>query len=84
MWLEILRRFEAVPQFIVTLRNPLEVARSLHARDGFPLVKSMMLWLRHVLDAELHTRGQARTFVAYDELLRDWRAVARTDARRSS
>ena len=60
MWLEILRRFEAIPQFVLTLRNPLEVARSLQARDGFPLSKSLMLWIRHVLDGELHTRGQAR------------------------
>ena len=37
----------------------------------------MLLWLRHVLDAEVHTRGLARAVCAYEELLRDWADVAR-------
>lgn len=75
MWGEILQRFHAAPRHVITLRNPLEVAGSLHARNGFPVQKSLALWLRYVLDAELHSRGQLRTFVSYRDLLRDWRSV---------
>ena len=59
---------------IHVVRNPLEVARSLQARDGMNLHKGMLLWLRSVLDAEAATRGRSRVFVSYENLLADWRA----------
>jgi GT2 family glycosyltransferase len=75
MWNELLEQFGAEPRHVIMLRNPLEVAGSLHARNGFPVAKSLAIWLRHVLDAEWFTRGQVRTFVRYEDLLRDWRRV---------
>lgn len=54
-------------------RNPLEVAQSLHKRDGMNINISMLLWLRHVLEPERYTRGQPRHFVSYDQALQDWR-----------
>ncbi len=62
-------RMEAV--FAVSLRNPLEVARSLEERDGLPLIHGCLLWLRYVLDMETGTRDARRVFVPYHELLRD-------------
>ena len=59
---------------IHVVRNPLEVARSLQARDGMNLHKGMLLWLRSVLDAEVATRGRSRVFVSYENLLADWRS----------
>jgi hypothetical protein len=58
---------------ILTLRHPLEVARSLQERDGTPPTEAVLSWLRHVLDAEFHSRGLPRVFVAYENLLTDWR-----------
>lgn len=58
-------------------RHPWEVACSLKKRNGFDHDFSLLLWLRHVLDAEVHTRGLARAVCAYEELLRDWAGVAR-------
>ena len=66
------------PKYVISLRNPLEVAASLKARDGFGLGKSLLLWLDHSLRAERMTRGLPRAFVLYEELLKDWRAVFRT------
>ena len=57
---------------MITTRNPLEVAGSLRARDGFSGTKSCLLWLRHLLDAERGSRGFPRVFVSYERLLRDW------------
>jgi GT2 family glycosyltransferase len=72
MWLVALERFGARPSFVITTRNPLEVAGSLKARDGFSATKSCLLWLRHLLDAERDSRGFPRVFVSYEHLLRDW------------
>jgi len=58
---------------VLPVRNPLEVALSLQRRDNFAVAKSVRLWLRHVLDAEYHSRGLARYFLSYEGLLRDWR-----------
>ncbi|MFD1987850.1 class I SAM-dependent methyltransferase [Mesorhizobium newzealandense] len=57
------------------VRNPLEVALSLKRRDGLPLPRSLMLWLRHVLDAEYHSRGMPRYFLRHEDFLIDWRRL---------
>src|SRR5919198_128732 len=77
LWLSVLDEFGAEPLFVIIVRNPLEVAASLKVRNGFPQPKSMLLWLRHFLAAEKDTRGMKRTFVNYDDLLSDWRAIVR-------
>jgi hypothetical protein len=58
---------------VLPVRNPLEVALSLQRRDNFAPSKSVLLWLRHVLDAEYYSRGAPRCFLSYEALLRDWR-----------
>lgn len=63
------------PSCVLIARHPLEVAASLRNRDGFHSSKSLMLWLRHVLEAELYTRDLPRVFVTYDQLMTDWRGV---------
>ena len=40
-----------------------------------PEAKALLLWLRCFLDAERDTRGFPRSFVSYDALMSDWRAV---------
>jgi hypothetical protein len=75
-WLRVLNRLEIQPAFVLPIRNPLEIAGSLQARDKFPPAKSLLLWLRHLLDAERDTRAQTRSFVSYELLLQDWPAVA--------
>jgi hypothetical protein len=56
---------------VIPFRHPIEVARSLTTRDGLPEMTSLFLWLRHVLDAERFSRGQARSFVSFDQLMND-------------
>jgi hypothetical protein len=63
---------------VVALHRPDAVAASLGGRDGLSTTAVALSWLAHSLDAELHTRAQARVVVAFENLLRDWRAeVAR-------
>jgi hypothetical protein len=74
-WLRNLAEADIMPAAIITVRSPLEVAQSLAARDGFLLEQSLLLWLRHMLDAELETRTINRSVVRYRDLLEDWRRV---------
>lgn len=73
LWLEILSELKVRPHFIICLRHPLEVAKSLEHRDGIHSERACLLWLEHLIDSERWTRGHARTLVSYEQLLADWR-----------
>lgn len=62
---------------VLPFRHPDEVARSLHARDGFPLPNSHMAWLRYMLEGERGSRGLRRIVVRYEDLLADERGEMR-------
>jgi hypothetical protein len=65
--------FGASLRVVFCVRHPLEVANSLRTRNGISLSHGLGLWLRHMLDAELHSRGLPRVFIDYSDFLRDWR-----------
>lgn len=69
----ILAELDYSPVAVLAVRNPIEVAQSLYQRERFALSKSVLLWLRHVLDAEFHSRHMPRCFLSYEDLLTDWR-----------
>lgn len=77
-WISVVRACGYELRFVASIRNPLEVSASLQRRDGIDPAYAYLLWLRHVLDAEFHSRGHLRCFVSYENLLSDWRAVARS------
>jgi len=58
---------------VIPVRHPLAVAGSLARRDGFPVIKSVLLWTTYMLAAEAGSRDLPRAFVDYDRLLGDWR-----------
>jgi hypothetical protein len=60
---------------LIPLRHPLEVAASLRARDAMPVAQGLMIWLGGVLEAELRSRGCDRHFLAWTDLLNDWRPL---------
>ncbi|MCR5858298.1 hypothetical protein [Mesorhizobium sp. J428] len=76
VWLSRLKRHNARPLCVHITRNPLEVAASLNKRDGIPVARGLMLWLRYVTEGELYSRSSDRTFVTYEDLLSDWQSVA--------
>ena len=71
-WLEIFAEEGIRPKIVVPIRSPLEVAQSHRARDLFPLRKGLVLWLRHVLEAEAVSRGLPRVIVQWDQFLDGW------------
>jgi trans-aconitate methyltransferase len=77
LWRELLSECGAEPRFVLSLRHPMEVARSLAKRDGMAAERASLLWLTHTLAAEIGSRGLRRVFMTYDRLLEDWRNETR-------
>ena len=75
-WQKALNKFGAETLPVLAVRNPLEVAKSLSKRDNMPVERSVLLWLRHTLEAEFNTRALDRVVVRYDQLLDDPASVA--------
>lgn len=80
-WTAVLGEYGADVRVALPIRNPVEVAGSLQARDAIDPSVGLLLWLRHVLDAEAASRDHRRSFVRFEDLLRDWEAVAAMVAR---
>ncbi len=76
-YLPIMREMNRNPACIMVLRNPLEVAGSLHVRNGMSIEHALLLWLKYMLEAERNSRGIARAWVSYDSLLNDWKGAMR-------
>lgn len=74
-WERALRQAGYSPSYVIMVRNPLEVAESLRTRNNFPREKSLLLWSSYMTAVERDTRALSRTFVSYDDLMRDWRRV---------
>ncbi|MCI4588665.1 hypothetical protein MOK15_00890 [Sphingobium sp. BYY-5] len=70
-WRSVFESMDIEPVVIHTLRNPIEVARSLEHRNKFLTSKGVLLWLRYTLEGERGSRGLRRFFTSYDDLMED-------------
>lgn len=75
LWREALDEFGVRTVAVLPLRNPLEVAGSIQARNGNLAAESHLSWLRHVLDAERGSRDLPRVVTSYEDLLSEPLAV---------
>ena len=85
MWREAAGAFGVVPSYLTMLRHPAEVVGSKAKYYGGatgdrkpkrgPQSQRAGGWLNVMLFGEEATRGAARTFVRYDDLLSDWRSA---------
>lgn len=57
--------------YLIALRNPLEVAESLKKRDKLHFNHSLMLWLKYTYSAVQHSEGRKRICVSYQSLIND-------------
>jgi hypothetical protein len=57
--------------YVLCLRHPRDVARSLERRDGFSLGRALELWLLHTRSALRATRGQKRLCLVYERIVSD-------------
>lgn len=75
LWKEALRIAGYQPQILMPLRHPLEVAASLAKREKFTQAEGLLLWLRHVIDAEKDTRNEDRVVILWEDFIQDWKKV---------
>lgn len=54
-------------RYIICIRNPLEVARSLEKRDGISIAVGAELWNQYMRSAIMHTEGQSRIVTFYED-----------------
>jgi hypothetical protein len=67
MWFEIFRELSLAPRFIMCLRDPTQVARSLQARDGFDLALGEYRWMVYAVDFFRYTSGLSRCIIEYND-----------------
>jgi len=67
MWFEIFRELSLAPRFIMCLRDPTQVARSLQARDGFDLALGEYRWMLYAVDFFRYTNGLPRCIIEYND-----------------
>ncbi len=71
-WHEALEATGCAPLHVCPHRHPRDVAASLTRWANYEPEYGLLLWLRHVLEAEAASRGHARTFTSYEQLMTDW------------
>src|SRR5262249_53006595 len=59
-------------RYVLSLRNPVDVARSLKRRDGYSLRRSVYLWLTYARSSLEYTAGHPRCLVFYEDFMEDW------------
>ena len=70
-WISVFSDLGVDVYYVVAIRNPLSVAKSLLARDGMQSEKSYYLWLEHVIPSVLMTKGFGTVVVDFDGLIAD-------------
>lgn len=81
LWRLVFSRLNIEPLFLCIVRNPLEVAASLYARDGMPQALALLLWLQHNLEAVDGTSAYRRRFIGYEQLLKQGEDLLRETLR---
>jgi len=69
LWDEVFETAAHEVLFFHVVRDPHAVAKSIEARDGLSREKSFLLWLRHNLDSERHTRGRRRLWSGLEDFV---------------
>lgn len=72
-WRSVFENLDIRPRVVIPFRSPYEVALSLQARHNLSFQRGLLLWMRHVIDAERDSRDWPRCFVPMDDFLEDWR-----------
>lgn len=77
LWIDEITRMGFEVKVVMAVRHPYEVALSLLRRDGLPTAQGLMLWARHLLEAEAATRNLTRLVIEHGEITDDWRSAMR-------
>jgi hypothetical protein len=70
-WRAVFNLLNVSVAYVIAVRHPMSVMRSLQTRDGFDNEKAYYLWLEYVLPTILETVGAGRIVVDFDLLMAD-------------
>ena len=68
-WKEVFSHCRLDVSYVLAVRHPLSVTKSLIKRDGFHAEKCYLLWLEHVLRSLKDSAGSRRTVIDFDMLM---------------
>ena len=68
-WKEVFDFCQFDVTYVITVRHPRSVAKSLQQRNGFDLEKGYLLWLEHVVQILAFAEGNKFAYVNYDRLV---------------
>ncbi len=68
-WKDLFKHLGIAESYVLIIRNPISVARSLKVRNLLAVEKSYLLWLQHSVEAYANTCGMPRVVVDYDVLM---------------
>jgi O-antigen biosynthesis protein len=68
-WRRVFQALGIDVKYLVTVRNPINVARSLAVRDHFSPGYSYALWTSYYLDTLRNLKGENSAFIAYENLM---------------
>ncbi|MXS80104.1 hypothetical protein ABF86_04890 [Nitrosomonas sp. GH22] len=68
-WKEVFDHCQLNVKYVLAIRHPLSVVRSLAKRDGFVEEHSYLLWLGHTLESLAGGVGKSRVLVDYDRMM---------------
>jgi hypothetical protein len=74
-WKAAAARLGLQVKIVHLFRNPFDVAASLAVRNQLAADHSLALWLKYNLAGERDARDCRRIFVAYEDVMSDWRSV---------
>jgi hypothetical protein len=66
MWHQIMSELKLAPRIVYCLRNPAQVARSLHVRDGFNIEMGEYRWLTYNIDFFRYTKASEFCTIEYE------------------
>ena len=70
-WQMVFDHLNLTPFYVIAVRHPMSVMKSLQKRDGFENEKGYYLWLQHVISIISGTVGSNRVIVDFDFLISD-------------
>lgn len=74
VWKDLLKELGIDLACLYVVRNPIDVAKSLERRDGFPYDKSFGIWFNYNIAALNASASLLRVFVSYERLLSNWKS----------
>jgi hypothetical protein len=67
VWHQIFNELKLAPRIVLCLRNPAQIGRSLHARDGLDPAIGEYRWLVHMIDFFRYTSKYDLCVIEYEE-----------------